>query len=103
MTRTEWESFLDEKFVDKYAGQASDFQSWWRLKGLCPLDFDAATVNRKFQDWSRSKRRGKHCGILDRKRRKEFGPGRYHAATCAGLYLNKRFVKGWGGVNPDNP
>lgn len=103
MTRNEWESFIDEKFVDEFKGQASDFQAWLRLKSLCPLDYDLEPLTRMFKEWSRSRRRGKHSDIVNKKRRKEFGPGKFHASSSAGVYLNKMFVKGWRGINPANP
>lgn len=55
------------------------------------------------KDWQRSKRKGKFGRLLDRQRRRKFGPGKYYAASPTGVYLNKNFVKGWRGVNPVNP
>lgn len=103
MTPAEWDKFKDEMFIEEFAGQADDFQIWFRLKDCCPLDYSRDSLERYFKEWSRSKRRGKHRDILDRKRRKKFGPGKFHAATSAGVFLNKNFVKGWRGINPKNP
>ena len=55
------------------------------------------------QDYARSRRKGKFEDIVRRKRRQKNSPGRYYASSIAGMYLNKRFVKGWRGVNPENP
>lgn len=103
MTPAEWDVFVNEEFVGDYTNQADDFQIWLRLKDCSHLDFDRNVLDRFFKEWSRSKRRGKHRGIMDRRRRKEFGPGRFYAATSAGVFLNKKFVKGWRGINPENP
>lgn len=56
-----------------------------------------------FRDWQKSKRKGKFCKLIDRRRRRLFGPGKYYAASPTGVYLNKNFVKGWRGANPRNP
>ena len=103
MTANEWDIFISTKFIGKFADQASDFQSWLRIGDFCYLDFDILYMDKLFIEWSRSKRRGKHTAIMDRKRREKFGPGRYWAATSSGVFLNKQFVKGWRGINPSNP
>lgn len=77
----------------------ADYFIWLRLRDLGPEDDN----ERLRLAWSKSKRRGNHQQILDRRRRKMFGPGKYYAATSAGVFLNKNFVKGWRGINPKNP
>ena len=78
------------------ANDASDYYAWRRLRGL--EDEDSPTLRRR---WASSKKKGRHQQILDTRRRQEFGPGKYHAATQAGWFLNKRFVRGWRGVTPE--
>ena len=77
----------------------ADYHAWLRLRDLGTED----DTPKNRAHYAKSKRKGKHTAILDRRRRKMFGPGRFHASTQAGWYLNKNFVKGWGGVNPANP
>lgn len=103
MTREQWDQFVDENFVGPLQGLASDFYAWLRLRDCCPLDYDVPTLTRYCREWSRSGRRGRHDRALDRRRRRQFGPGKYWAPTSAGVYLNKQFVKGWRGINPANP
>lgn len=103
MTPSEWDDFADAHFTGDYAGQADDFQLWLRLRDCCPLDFSAPTLERLFQDWTKSRRRGKHRQIMNARRRRDFGPGRFWAATSSGVFLNKQFVKGWRGINPAQP
>jgi hypothetical protein len=103
MTPREWEQFVNEMFVGEFINEASDFSIWLRLKDCSYLDFDRLFLKRLFKDWSRSKRRGKHSDIMNKKRRKQFGPGKFHAASSAGVHLNKMYVKGWRGINPANP
>lgn len=55
------------------------------------------------QEFDRSRRKGKFEDMVRRKRRKANAPGKYHASSITGMHLNKRFVKGWRGVNPENP
>lgn len=81
------------------ARDLADYHAWLRLRDLSPED-DKPRLRHL---WSQSKRRGKHALLLDRKRRRMFGPGKFYAASPTGWYLNKNFVKGWGGVNPVNP
>lgn len=73
-----------------------DYYAWLRLR-----EIEDSELARKHYAKLSGKR--DHIKVLDRRRRKTFGPGRFHAATSAGLFLNKKFVKGWGGVNPENP
>jgi hypothetical protein len=47
--------------------------------------------------------KGRNTQIINRKRRQTFGPGKYWAASSAGVALNKKYVKGWRGINPENP
>lgn len=77
----------------------SDYVYWLRLKGLS-IEDDSATLRLMY---SKSKRIGQHERLYDIRRRKTFGPGKYHASTTIGVYTNKNFVKGWRGVNPVNP
>ncbi len=82
---------------------ASDFWSMVRLRGFGSDECTMAMCERFYQSWNKSKRKGKHGAIVDRKRRKAFGPGRFHAASPSGVFLNRNFVKGWRGVNPRHP
>lgn len=84
---------------DESAFDAGDYYCWLRLRDLGKED-DTPALRACY---NRSRRKGKHRAILDRRRRQAFGPGKYHAASEAGWYANKRHVKGWRGVNPDNP
>lgn len=98
-----WNAFKNAFFINEFEGQASDFQCWLRRYDLSPIDYSYEDLIRLFNDWKKSKRRGKWCDILDRKRRRDFGPGRFWAPASAGVHLNKNFVKGWRGINPVNP
>ena len=105
-----WDAFQDVFFVGEYEGQASDFYCWLRQRwsaNQSPQDYDYKGLERLFADWKKSTVRGTWCAKMDRsrdrKRRKDFGPGKYWAPTSAGVFLNKNFVKGWRGINPANP
>lgn len=76
-----------------------DYYCWLRLRGLGRED-DSELLRTRY---GKSRRKGKHQAILDRRRRRDFGPGKYHAASPSGWHLNKCFVKGWCGVNPGQP
>lgn len=99
----EWDQFVDEKFVGALAGMASDFQCWMRCRDIDCDGYPLPILEQFFQQWMKSKRRGKWCDVFDRKRRKLFSPGRFWADSPSGVYLNKNYVKGWRGVNPVNP
>ena len=101
--QAEWDNFVDTYFVGQFSGLAHDFCLWLRLRDCSAPETPIALLERYFHQWSKSKRIGKHQQIMDRRRRKTFGPGRYHASTPAGVFLNRSFVKGWGGVNPRRP
>ena len=81
-----------------------DYWCWLRLQDLDGWEDDTPA---RRQAYLRSRRRGKCCAVWDRKRdrirRRECGPGKFHASSPTGWYLNKNFVKGWRGVNPANP
>lgn len=102
-TRAEFDQFVETHFVDQFSGLADDFCIWLRLSQVSWDEYSLDSLEWLFRDWSKSKRIGKHRGILDRRRRKTFGPGRYHASSSAGVFLNKNFVKGWRGINPRQP
>jgi hypothetical protein len=80
-----------------------DFYYFLRCKDFSPDDFSDDDLQRLKLDWERSKKKGKFERIYQRKRRQEFGPGKFHAATSTGVFLNKNFVKGWRGINPKLP
>ncbi len=101
MTRNEWNLIVDTEFAN--ASEASDFYNYLRRQGCCPLDFSGDTVMRYIQTWKKSKMKGRNTQIINRKRRQTFGPGKYWAASSAGVALNKKYVKGWRGINPENP
>ncbi len=73
-----------------------DYAVWLRLQEI----EDSETARKHYAKLSGKR---DHCRILDQRRRKTFGPGRFHASTSAGVFLNRKFVKGWRGVNPENP
>lgn len=98
-----WDKFVEESFVGEYNGLSGDYAAWLRLKDLSWCELDRTQLDRYFQQWTKSKRKGKHQRVVDRRRRDAFGPGRFWAPTSAGVFLNKNFVKGWGGINPVNP
>lgn len=77
----------------------ADYIAFLRLKGLSAED-DSELLQQKYLQ---SKKIGKFCRLLDIKRRKEFGPGKFHGSQSATVYLNRKFVKGWGGVNAACP
>lgn len=87
-------SMTDADFCD--LSDKCDYHYWLRLRDQGVGD-DRATLRLA---WSRSKRRGQHQRLVDRRRRRLFSPGRYHASSPSGFYLNKHFVQGWRGVNP---
>jgi len=97
-----WE-LCHKHFVGPLNGLSSDFYAWIRLKSLGVDDLSEGLFLKLLQGYSKSKRQGKNLETLNRRRREEFGPGKYWAPTPAGQYLNRNFVKGWGGVNPKNP
>lgn len=102
MTRHEWDIVIDTHFKGDRS-LASDFSCWLRKSDCCPLDFSVDQIERYIRTWSKSKRVGKHGKDIDRNRRQQFGPGKFHGASSACVYLNKMYVKGWGGINPANP
>ena len=99
----DYERFVNDMFVGNLAGQESDFYYFLRNRGLGKDDFKYEQLGHIFKDWVKSKKRGRFEKIHDVKRRQEFGPGKYWAASPAGVHLNKNFVKGWRGINPVNP
>ena len=101
MTRNEWDLIVDTKFASR--DDAADFQCWMRRYDLCPLNHSAEQVERYIREWEKSRTRGRNRSIIDKRRRKQHGPGKYWAASSAGVALNKKFVKGWRGINPENP
>lgn len=102
MTRHEWDLCVDTLFKGN-RNDASDFYCWLRKNDCCPLDFSVEQIERYFRTWNKSRRKGKHRGDIDRRRRQQLGPGKFHGASSACVYLNKMYVKGWGGINPANP
>lgn len=76
----------------------ADYVAFLRLKGLSAED-DSEQLQKTYLQ---SKKIGKFCRLLDIKRRQEFGPGKFHGSQPATVYLNRRFVKGWRGVNAAN-
>jgi len=80
-----------------------DFYYFLRCKDLSADELSEVWLKRLEQEWQRSKKKGRYEDIFARKRRQMFGPGRFHAASSAGVYLNKNFVKGWRGINPSQP
>lgn len=67
-----------------------DYYWFLRCKGLGPEDASPSLQ----RSWEKSKRRGLFHGIYDRKRRRLFSPGRFHATSQAGYGLNRDFVRG---------
>ncbi len=76
-----------------------EFADYWSFLRYKDWEHGPGTV----KDWQRSKRKGKFARLVDSRRRKLFSPGKYHAASPTGVYLNKNFVNGWRGINPVNP
>ena len=81
----------------------ADFYAYLRKGGFGTDDFGYEYLLRIHRRWAISKRRGKNSTIIDIKRRKQFGPGKYHGASAGTVHLNKNHVKGWRGINPCNP
>jgi len=102
VAQADYDQFVREKFADDWRGLA-DFYCYLRKDGFGTDDFYRDFLEVLYAQWSRSRRRGKHSRPLDRERRSKFGPGKFWADSSAGVYLNKRFVKGWRGINPENP
>lgn len=80
-----------------------DFYYFLRCKFLAADTLSDDDLEILRATWEKSAKRGKFEAIFRRKARQRFGPGRFHASSSGGVFLNKRFVKGWRGVNPEQP
>lgn len=99
--------FASTRFTDNQAEEEQDFVAYLRWSDY---ELDAVTtrmLESAYRRWLTTASKGnweeKCRKKLNRERRLKFGPGRFWASSPSGIFLNKNFVKGWGGVNPARP
>jgi hypothetical protein len=99
--------FVLTKFTEEQLKEESDFVAYLRWSDYEPDNVTVRRIELAYDRWLVSKSKGnweaKFRRKRDRERRASFGPGRFHAASSSGVFLNKNFVKGWGGINPVRP